>query len=244
MGHFKRTLECDIGNSRCKWRLVDSGSNVLERGVFSHTAGFSSLPVFDEVSRIRVASVAGKAVLDQFVDRVADCKIIPEFARTAEQSAGVVNRYEDPTRLGVDRWLEAIAAYKECRGAAIIIDVGTALNIELVSQQGEYLGGYIAPGVEMMKRSLLADTGQVRFDSGGAANLSFGQSTRAAVNGGVLAALVGTSRVAIEQAKEVLGQDVSIFVTGGGASVVLGHLGDTVIERPDLVLDGLRWVLP
>lgn len=239
-----RILECDIGNSRCKWRVIDSDLKVLERGVFDHSSGFSSLPDLEEVTRIRVATVAAKAVLEQFKDHTITGPIRPEFARTAEQSAGVVNTYEDPTRLGVDRWLEAVAAYKDCNGAAVIIDAGSALNIELVSQQGEYLGGYIAPGAEMMKRALLSDTGQVRFNNRRTRDLSFGKSTQAAVSGGVFAALVGASRVAIEQAKVILGDDVSIFVTGGDASVIAGYLNDRVIERPDLVLDGLRWVLP
>lgn len=244
MSREKKILECDIGNSRCKWRVIGSDLAVVSSGVFAHSLGFTSLPDLNGVARVRVANVAGTAVLDDFCAHTVSHKLIPEFARSTEQAAGVVNTYNDPGRLGVDRWLEAIAAYKECQGAAIVIDVGSALNIELVSGRGEYLGGYIVPGAEMMKRSLLSGTGQVRFDKDDDPSLGFGQSTQAAVSGGVLAALVGASRVAIEQAIVLMGSDLSVFVTGGGGATVVPYLGHNVIERPDLVLDGLRWVLP
>jgi len=240
-----RVLECDIGNSSCKWRVVDSSLSVLARGAFFHKDGFSGLPDLDKITRIRIANVAGQPVVDRLLAQLQPGGIEPEFAKTAKNAVGVVNTYADYSRLGIDRWLAAIAAHKDCNNAALVIDVGSALNVELISSAGDYLGGYIAPGADMMRRVLLADTGLVRFDSAGAGDhLVFGQTTQVAVNSGITAALVGASQIAIEEAQKRLGEQVSVFVTGGGSASIIDRLGHDVADRPDLVLDGLRWVLP
>jgi len=238
-------LECDIGNSRCKWRVLDSELRALERGAFFHREGFAALPQMPVGSRVRVANVAGKKVAECCRRQLRELGLLPEFARTSGAAAGVINTYEDVSRLGVDRWLAAIAAFKHCQGPALVIDVGSAINVELVSGQGTHLGGFIAPGAELMKRALLADTGLVRFDAiGFSEQLAFGQSTVDAVSGGISAALVGVSRVAIEEGRRRLGASTTIFVTGGGGSDIIPHLPGAIVSVPELVMDGLRWLLP
>jgi len=238
-------LECDIGNSRCKWRVLGRDGGTRDSGAFFHRGGFKPLPQMSPGSRVRIANVAGEAIAESCREHMAGLGLLPEFARSCGAAAGVVNTYEDVSRLGVDRWLAAIAAFKHCQGPALVIDVGSALNVELVSGEGTYLGGFIAPGAELMKRALLADTSLVRFDSiGFSEQLAFGQSTVAAVSGGISAALVGMSQVAIAQGRRRLGDGVTIFVTGGGANDIVPHLSATVVAVPDLVMDGLRWLLP
>jgi type III pantothenate kinase len=238
-------LECDIGNSRCKWRILDSQQQVLKRGAFFHLKGFSELPQMPVGSRVKVANVAAQVVAESCRQQLLELGLVPEFACTTGAAGGVVNTYQDITRLGVDRWLAAIAAFNHCLGPVLVIDVGSAINVELIGADGTHLGGFIAPGIELMKRALLADTGQVRFDDIAFSDqLAFGQSTVTAVSGGISAALVGISRVAIEQAGQQLGSDFTIFVSGGGGPDVIPHLSETVIDAPDLVMDGLRWLLP
>jgi type III pantothenate kinase len=237
-------LECDIGNTRCKWRLLDGEH--LQSGVFIHAEGFAGLPDLSGVKRVKVACVAGDKIREQFVRMFDELEVQPEFASCKSPVAGVINERYDSSSLGVDRWLAAVAAYMRCCRAVLVIDVGSALNVELVSSEGHYLGGYILPGANLMKKALLSDTGLVRFDNNhGLNSLVFGCSTLGAVSGGVNAALVGACLVAIDQARKSLSEEVfSVLLTGGGAECVRGHLPCDVESVPDLVMDGLAWVLP
>ncbi len=238
-------LECDIGNTCCKWRLsCDDGSGV-KGGTFFHSEGFAALPALAGISRVKVACVANAKVRRQFTDLFENLSIQPEFASSAAKVVAVVNNDYDPASLGVDRWLAAVAGYMRYQRAVLIIDVGSALNIELVSGQGHYLGGYILPGAKLMRGALLSDTGQVRFGSDNCSSgLDFGCSTAGSVTGGVNAALVGASLVAIEQAKIRLPAGFAILLSGGGAESIKEYLPDSAEVVPDLVLDGLAWVLP
>ncbi len=238
-------LECDIGNTRCKWRLLEDGQ-CIERGVLD-TVGedFQGLPVNAGIQRVRVACVAGTAVESrlqlwarQYL--ALDC----EFARTEAESSGLKNSYSRPEAMGVDRWLAALAAYRACRCAVLVIDLGSALTAEAVDGGGQHLGGYIIPGAELMQKALLAGTEQVHFDQGLPASLALGRSTTEAVNHGTAVALVGAVKQLIEQAGQYLPVGFNIVLTGGGAGIVRPYLPEAVEWRQDLVLDGLGYLLP
>lgn len=213
--------------------------------MFYHKDGFDNLPNVSAACIVKVASVASTAVKELFLKHMNGSDITPLFAQSSSRAAGVVNTYKDVSRLGVDRWLVAIAAYKREGRASLVIDIGSAINVELVTSSGIYLGGYIAPGIELMKRALLSDTGLVRFDDiGFSLDMKFGQSTVEAVSSGISGALVGLSKVAIDQATIRLETDFDIILTGGGASDIIPYLPKTAIEVPELVMDGLRWLMP
>ncbi len=238
-------LECDLGNSRCKWRLRDA-DRVVSRGVASLEDGFRGLPLDPRCNRIRVASVAHPEPETELRRRLSALPVAPEFAASAPQSAGVRNAYGDAyARLGVDRWLARVAGYRQVEGAVLVLDAGSALTADLVDACGEHLGGYILPGARMMHSSLLEATGRVRFVPGEAAEqgLDFGKDTAAAVHAGVLAAQVGAAQVAIAEADRRIPEGFAILVTGGGGQALLEHLPTGVQWSPDLVLDGLAWVL-
>ena len=122
---------------------------------------------------------------------------------------------------------------------------GSALTADLIAADGMHLGGYIVPGMQLMKSSLQADTGKVRFDEGElGSGLDFGCSTGQAVSAGILAAQVGAANIAITEAKRRIRGDFAILLTGGDADQLYGHITGQVEIMPDLVLDGLVWLLP
>ncbi len=239
-------LECDIGNTRCKWRLLSADGGIADSGRFAIEQGFAGLPSLVMVDRVRVACVADDQVVRQFLACFGEKGLEPEFAISSPRAAGVVNAYGDnAARLGVDRWLAVIAAFQRKAGAALVIDVGTALKADLVAADGHHLGGYIVPGAELMKTSLRLGTGKVRFtQQGHDTGLGFGCSTADAVHAGILASQVGAVNIAITEAKRRISEDFAILLTGGGAAAMVDHLQEEVIEVPDLVLDGLCWLLP
>ncbi|MCP3909153.1 MAG: type III pantothenate kinase [Oceanicoccus sp.] len=239
-------LECDIGNTRCKWRMVEGGQ-VLERGSFALADGFENLVLKSEVERVRVASVVEGDSLAGFTGFCIDRGLNPEFAQSTAVVAGVVSAYFDVAKLGVDRWLGVVAGYKKIKGAVLIIDAGTALKADLVSTDGHHLGGYIAPGMGLMESSLLTGTDKIRFDRQDySSGVAFGCSTADVVNAGMLAAQIGAVTVAIEEAKKRIPEGFAILLTGGDSASINKALGEVhnIEMVPDLVLDGLQWLLP
>ncbi len=132
-------LECDIGNTRTKWRLLDGRLSVDSGSLNTVDCGFHGLPVNPVIERVRVACVAGSALELKLQAWVSEnLGLSCEFARTGAQTAGLTNCYEQPDKMGVDRWLAAVAAYNEYRSAVLVIDLGSALTAEVVDGNGTY----------------------------------------------------------------------------------------------------------
>jgi type III pantothenate kinase len=241
-------LDCDIGNTRCKWRLVDDG-RIVQCGCFPNNQSFDELGRLTDVSRIRVASVVADKKLESFREGIAPLAIEPEFAKSVLSASGVTNAYREPEKLGVDRWLALVAGFKRQQAAVLVIDAGTALKADLVSEKGEHLGGYIVPGKNLMESSLLSGTGKVKFGKeDGKGGLDFGCSTADAVHAGILASQVGVVTIAIAEANKRLSAEFDVLLTGGDAAAIAKALPSEVASAlevvPELVLDGLSWVLP
>lgn len=229
-------LELDLGNTRCKWRLVDGGA-VVERG----NELLRDLPtVLPVASRVRVASVLSAAKEDWLATELeARLGVQPEFARSGQFCAGVSNAYQEPTQLGVDRWLGMLASYQALNSALLVVSVGTAVTLDELDDGGVHVGGYILPGPQLMLDALRHGTDKVRF-SDGPWQLRAGQETGECVIAGALLAIIG----AVLAARRVGG---AVVVTGGyGARVAeeLSVRGIAVTLVPELVMDGLRLALP
>ena len=166
-------------------------------------------------------------------------------AVTQPAGCGVVNGYEDPRQMGVDRWLAMLAAHREFSCAVCVVDAGTAVTIDQVDADGRHLGGVIVPGLGLMRRALLGETGRigesvVNEAGSGTGRGVLGHSTDEAIDGGGLAAICGL----IEQcAAELAGRsrDNVLVVTGGDAVRIVPHLRVAVESRPRLVLRGLAF---
>lgn len=245
-------LELDIGNTRAKWRLIGAPGQMITRGggVLRDWLdnGLPDAWAVD-IRRVRAAAVVGDALKLSFGEAVkAALGLDVEWARTVAEAHGVRNGYESPASLGVDRWLGLVAAYKKA-GAAVVVDVGSALTVDLVDASGFHRGGYIVPGPRLMQDSLLRDTDRVRFAAMDVLGRpDFGLDTSTCVMGGIAAAQVGSVLVAIGIARDSLGGGFRVFLTGGWAAELARLLepyeaADFVVA-PDLVLDGLAWALP
>ena len=246
-------LEIDIGNTRAKWRLLGEGNVVAARGGGEISEWLrSGLPREwrRNLARVRAASVVATELELKLADKIRDSLgLEAEFARSSAQKAGLINAYSDPQSLGVDRWLALLAAYKQVNSAVLVVDVGSALTIDLADRQGAHRGGYIIPGPRLMQEALLRDTDRVRFEARESlSHLAFGSDTADCVAGGIVAAQVGAVLVAMQIARAAVGDEVRLFVTGGWGAEVGGRLQDVgaadFVVVPELVLDGLRWALP
>ena len=244
-------LELDCGNSLLKWRILDAESSVpIAEGVSSEIESIIQSLVernLIAISRCRLVSVRSDdetAEITANLTRSLQIEVVS--AKPGRFMAGVVNGYRDFERLGLDRWLAVVAAYDICGGACVVIDLGTAVTVDLVASDGEHLGGYITPGLALLRKQLLAHTRRIRYDDTAATlaweNTSAGKSTAEAVERGCLMMLRGYVSSQLASAAIQLGAQHSVFVTGGDASIVLDQPGITYV--PDLVFRGLAIACP
>lgn len=246
-------LLLDVGNSRLKWGVLDedgihrtghvSHEKIREQGLAVLT---SKLP--RRVDIVRASNVAGTSFgtrLSGFIG--IHCNADIHFARSEKRGWGVSNGYRQPRLLGVDRWVAMIAAWAELQSSCLIVDAGTAVTLDAIDDDGVHLGGQIIPGVETMLGSLLSatsDISPVKMSSKHSVDdlKMFSRNTAAAVREGVQNAVAG----AIERAIRTLqsnSYNPTIILTGGGASHILGALDEAPLHRPDLVLQGLAYML-
>ena len=239
-------LELDVGNSRIKWRLLaEDDLAVVKAG---HVPGFDELLLVTEldaaITLARMCSVRGGDVNKRLEDWVrAKHSIALVQASVTQSCGGVTNQYANVSRLGIDRWLAMLAAYRRAGGACMIIDSGTALTIDVVDAQGLHLGGYIIPGLRLMHSSLEANTAIRLSDNYSTYSESLGHSTDEAVFNGTVTALLATIKQ--QSASLAKAGDVEIYFAGGDAELLHGLVG---LDRSEivtsLVFDGLDVACP
>ncbi|WP_156497145.1 type III pantothenate kinase, partial [Alcanivorax sp. HI0083] len=139
-----------------------------------------------------------------------------------------------------DRWVAMIEGVQRY-GASIIIDCGSALTIDAVDARGVFLGGYIVPGLGMLRGALLRDTSDVHIEPG-TAQLQLGQSTGECVHNGLLRMSVAFVTDVVVELRQVLDDTCKVLVTGGDAPELIGSFAFAFEHAPDLVLDGLERV--
>lgn len=238
------TLLVDLGNTRLKWAWRVDGAPGRATAVAHTPAGigaavrpaWASLP---RPARVLVGSVAGPErddALRGLCQALWGCE--PRFVRAGAEAAGVVSGYDSPTQLGVDRWLALLAVHADGRGAACVVDCGTAVTIDLIDEAGRHHGGLILPGLQLMRECLLARTRIPPF-APPAARLALGRETGAAVVNGALLAVVGAVRETLALAAGSWGPDPRLVIAGGDAPALAAAWSGHVEERPDLVLEGL-----
>ena len=232
-------LQLDIGNTSAKWRLVN-GNKIVSRGDYWPDDADSQqrlLNCCESLDHIWISSVTA-AASELSLARLLENQwgIAPWFARSESRTGSLINSYEEPSRMGVDRWLAMLAGRARNKSRFCVIDGGSALTIDIVSANGRHEGGYIIPGAALMERALLLDTDQVRFDEEVGYGLSPGTSTAHAVRHGIALAQAGAIALALEQAAD---EPMAILFCGGaGQSLMeLVDRGGEVVQ--DLVFEGL-----
>jgi type III pantothenate kinase len=155
---------------------------------------------------------------------------------------GVRIRYENPKDVGADRIANALAAYTKYGGPVIVIDFGTAVTYDAISGDGDYLGGAIAPGVDISLNALVSHTAMLRRVEAVAPDSVIGRNTVASIQSGLMWGFVAQVEGMVERMIGELGGKARVVATGGQAALIaeLTH----VIEATDplLTLEGLRLI--
>ncbi|GLH31172.1 MULTISPECIES: pantothenate kinase [Pseudomonas] len=245
-------LELDCGNSFIKWRVIHAvdativGGGIVDsdQALVAEVGTLASL----RLSGCRIVSVRSEEETAALCTLIAQAfSVLPRVAEPAREMAGVRNGYEDFQRLGMDRWLAALGAFHLAKGACLVIDLGTAAKADFIGADGEHLGGYICPGMPLMRSQLRTHTRRIRYDDASAeralTSLAPGRSTVEAVERGCVLMLQGFARTQLEQARSLWGEDFTVFLTGGDAPLVREAVPQARVV-PDLVFVGLAMACP
>jgi type III pantothenate kinase len=166
----------------------------------------------------------------------ADCLAIGPGVKT-----GMPIRIDNPLEAGADRLVNSIAAYARFDGACVVVDFGTGINIDAVSDDGHYLGGAIGPGLEISLTALVeraARIGRIDLEE---PETAIGRSSRAAIQSGFVFGFAGMIDGVVRRIEDELGE-AQVVATGGLARVVVPFT-ETIEEIDELLtLEGLRLI--
>lgn len=155
---------------------------------------------------------------------------------------GVPVLTDNPKEVGTDRIVNTIAAYHLYGGPCIVVDFGTSTNLDVVSDKGEFLGGALAPGIEISLDALAARAAQLRKVELVRPRSVIGKNTVEALQSGALYGFAGQVDGLVDRIVEELGDVTAVVATGGLASIVVPESATITNYEPDLTLLGLRLV--
>ncbi len=233
--------------------LIEAGNTFVKVAIFSEEEGIRIIGKYpskqlelvleplllEKIKRIVFASV-GPVEVENAIQRIAAQTGIPAMqVKTPAQDFGVRNAYQEYQYLGVDRWLTLVSVFQRIQKSTVIIDIGTALTFDVLNQQGEHLGGWIAPGYQLMMSSVLENTAKVFSDREHSEAIQFADNTADGLKNGCRAALLGLIEFGLQEAEHLLKEKPLVILCGGGVQ----HLPKCFIEmhnqRSELVLEGL-----
>jgi type III pantothenate kinase len=155
---------------------------------------------------------------------------------------GVPVLTDNPKEVGADRIVNTIAAHHLFGGPCIVVDFGTSTNLDVVSAKGEFLGGALAPGIEISLDALAARAAQLRKVELVRPRSPIGKNTVEALQSGALYGFAGQVDGLVERITDELGDVTAVVATGGLAPIVVPESRTITHHEPDLTLVGLRLV--
>lgn len=232
-------LGLNIGNTNVAFGLFE-GMTLTASGRVPH----ADVPFLVErigersVRRILAGSVA-PGLNDRIAAQLASAYGLPVEFAGVDVPYGINIEYEPAAALGADRALNAIAAFARVKGAAIVVDAGTAITVDLVTQRGAFAGGTISPGPALMARALRTGTQLLPEVDVREAPALPPRNTADAIRGGVYWGMVGMVEEIVRRLREVAGAKTPVLVTGGAGEVLAREMKEHPVYHPHLTLEGL-----
>jgi type III pantothenate kinase len=242
-------LAIDVGNTdtvlglfegaelRDHWRIATEGRRTGdELGVL--LGGLFDLDSVDGIVLSSTVPLRVHAFRD-FAERSAGA---PVLVVGPGVSTGIPIRYDDPREVGPDRIANAVASKERYGAPCIVVDFGTSTNFDVVSAEGEYVGGVLAPGVEVSMDALFARAARLFRVDFVAPESVIGKTTQTALQSGVVYGFAGQVDAIVERIRGELGSDAQTVATGGLADLVVPYARTLERIDPFLTLEGLRLI--
>ena len=247
-------LALDVGNSNVtigafngeklagRWRLrtiheqTADEWGILIRNLFS----LSSLDLA-AVDGVIISSVV--PVVDQPLEAMAERYFHrqPLFVNY-KTDLGITIRYDNPREVGADRLSNGVAGYRKFGGPVVVVDLGTTINFDIVSAEGEFLGGVICPGIGMSISGLVARTARLPMIDFREPEKLIGSNTVGSMTSGLYYGFVGMIDGILERLRGELGADMKTVATGGQGQMITRASRWVTKYEADLTLEGLRFI--
>ena len=242
-------LAVDVGNTQTVLgqfegeRLADSFRLATDRSRTGDELGVTlgSLFELEDVDGICLSTTV--PALQREWERVAErWAEAPLLTVGPGVKTGIPIRYDDPREVGPDRIVNAVAANERYGAPCIVVDFGTSTNFDIVSSEGEYVGGVIAPGIEISMEALFARAARlVKVDYATPATV-IGKTTVGGLQSGLVYGFAGQVDGIVGRIRDELGVEAQTVATGGLADLIAPHARTLDRIDPHLTLEGLRIV--
>lgn len=251
-------LTIDAGNTRTKWAIFNELGAVTQHDVRLNSdidsADFS--PALLGYNGAVISNVAGESHAMHLAGKLSPYHLPVHWVKATPQACHVINRYTKPEALGTDRWAALIATWHIKHAPCVVVNVGTAVTIDALNsceinheQYGEFIGGLILPGLDLMQQSLGLATAQLpKTDAAQAPSAPksddiFAKNTADVIYNGALHAITGAIRQMIDALTQHSQQAPYVIISGGNASVIkemlTRHVTNQTIIVDNLVCQGL-----
>lgn len=234
------------GTYAARWRLT------TEKSATNDDILAKLLPLFESidtdpktVEKAAIASVvpALEVSWEHAIQKACGVTALNCTAEVATQAGLFDADYPNPEEIGADRVADAIAARADFGAPIVVVDFGTATNIEVVDQRGRFIGGIIAPGITTGADALFSNASMISTTAFAVPQKPIGRSTAEAVRSGVILGEVGRVDGLLDMVFAQIGCKSRVVATGGLVHTV-GRIAKNITDvRPDLTLDGLRMLV-
>ncbi len=251
-------LTIDVGNTHTVVGVYRGFDKVEPHAVWR--VATSKRDAADDVRAKLLPLMAAAGVTAHDVDAAAMASVVPALTRAwsdaVRELAGVEARlctaeaasaaglfksaYPNPREIGADRVADAVAARALFGAPVVVVDFGTATNIEVVDEDGSFLGGIIAPGVETSASALFSHATRLSTIDLAAPPAAVGKSTEEAVQAGIVLGEADRVDGLVRRIFAELGRTCPVVATGGLSALVAAHSSEITEVLPELTLEGLR----
>jgi len=247
-------LAIDIGNTNVKVGIFDDDKL---KATWSLATGIHRTS--DEYGGVLLNLMERKKIPPSKITGVALCGVVPPLLSTfvelcrkylntkplvveAGVKTGMRIRLDNPREVGPDRVVDAVAAQNLYGKPVIIIDLGTATTFDVVSKEGDYLGGAIAPGIIMATEALYTRTAALPRIGLSRPKQVIGKSTISAMQSGIIFGYIELIEGMIRRIEQELGGKAKVIATGGQSHLLAQEIPAIEVVNPDLTLVGLRLI--
>lgn len=235
-----KKLWLDIGNTRLKY-WITKHDQIIEQAAELHLQSPADLLLgliqhFKALGlhQVGLSSVQDKINNERILSILESLHIPVIFAQVQAEYAGLICGYDEPSQLGIDRWLQVLAVATQAHENYCVISCGTALTIDLAQGQ-QHLGGFILPNLYLQRDSLIQNTKGIKIPDAAFSELNPGRNTIDAVHHGILLGLLSTIEKVLHDFP------AQLVLTGGDAPLFAQHLSQYQPRiEPDLLLKGLQ----
>ena len=244
-----RLLAIDVGNTQTVLGLFDDGALSEQRRLATDAsrtgdelgALMGEMVDLESVDAICLSSTVPALIreYEHFADRWARAPIlvVGPGAKT-----GIPVLADNPREVGPDRIVNAVAARERYGAPCVVVDFGTSTNFDVVSPEGEWVGGVLAPGIEISMDALFARAARLMRVDFSEPPAVIGKTTVHSLQSGLVYGFAGQVDRIVEEIRGELGAEAPAIATGGLAELIVPHTRTIEKIDPDLTLEGLRLV--